>query len=197
MIKTESFDVYKMYLGIRLHFKDGNYNYVKNEGRIKASNTSFEKRPDKYFFEKLARKYNEEELLDYFLANSIYGTENKVIYNQDEAENIYNIWRSKKEGMSYVIMEDISLILDSDIEFNHHFVVSNGEHPILLTMFLQDKILMETIIVLNELIDFLEDWRNYIDDEYVWPDIYKKMVRYSDFITIDIPKYKDKIKEIL
>ena len=197
MIKIDPFDVYKMYLGIRLHFRDGNYNYIKSEGRINANINSFQKRPDKYFFEKLAKKYNKEDMLDYFLSNFVYGTDSGMIYKQEIAENIYNIWRSKKESMSYEIMKNISLILESDIEFNHYFIVSNGEHPILLTMYLQEEILMETMIVLNGIVDFLEDWCKYITDQDKWPNIYKKMVRYSDFLTIDIQKYKNKIQEIL
>ena len=197
MIKIDPFDVYKMYLGIRLHFRAGNYNYIKSEGRINANINSFQKRPDKYFFEKLAKKYNKEDMLDYFLSNFVYGTDSGMIYKQEIAENIYNIWRSKKESMSYEIMKNISLILESDIEFNHYFIVSNGEHPILLTMYLQEEILMETMIVLNGIVDFLEDWCKYITDQDKWPNIYKKMVRYSDFLTIDIQKYKNKIQEIL
>ena len=132
-----------------------------------------------------------------FLSNFVYGTDSGMIYKQEIAENIYNIWRSKKESMSYEIMKNISLILESDIEFNHYFIVSNGEHPILLTMYLQEEILMETMIVLNGIVDFLEDWCKYITDQDKWPNIYKKMVRYSDFLTIDIQKYKNKIQEIL
>ena len=197
MIKTEPFDVYKMYLGIKLHFKDGDYNYIKNEGRVRANIDSFEKRSDKYFFQKLARKYNREELSGYFISNFAHGTDSKVIYDQEMAESVYNIWRSKKESMFYEVMKDVSFLVDSDISFNHYFIVSNGEHPKILTMYLRNEIMLETIIILSEIGDFLEDWRNYITEEDIWPNVYKRMVRYSEFMTIDIQKYKNKIQEIL
>ena len=50
MNRTEPFEVYKIYLALKQHFCNPNYDIVKYNGKVKASNKSFEARRDKTFF---------------------------------------------------------------------------------------------------------------------------------------------------
>ena len=52
------FEVYKMYLALRMHFTKDHYDYVKYRGKVNASEKAFEQRRDRYFFKKLATKYD-------------------------------------------------------------------------------------------------------------------------------------------
>ena len=66
-----------MYLAIRLHFQSPNYDFVKYNGEIKCSRDSFMKRNDRYFFHKLAKRYNNRpEYQDFLVANFV--TEDSV-----------------------------------------------------------------------------------------------------------------------
>ena len=49
------FLTYKYYVAIKRHFTDERYDFFKYKGRIKASEATFLKRKDKYYFEKLAK----------------------------------------------------------------------------------------------------------------------------------------------
>ncbi len=60
--KVKGFEVYTMYVAMKAHFKTKSYDFVEFGGRIRSRVSSYEKRKDKYYFEKLARKYNEQEV---------------------------------------------------------------------------------------------------------------------------------------
>ena len=53
----EGYEVYKIYLALKLHFTKDNYNFFTFNGKSRASLSSFEKRNDRYFFKKLGKKF--------------------------------------------------------------------------------------------------------------------------------------------
>ena len=59
------YEVYKMYLALKQHFTNDKYDYRKYRGRVNASEKAFEERRDRYFFKKLATKYDSNTCLLY------------------------------------------------------------------------------------------------------------------------------------
>ena len=64
------FEVYKIYLALKLHFSS-DYDYIKYNGKVNASLASYQKRKDQFFFKKLARIYNKEQIEHFFVSNFI------------------------------------------------------------------------------------------------------------------------------
>ena len=64
------FDVFRVYMAVKLHFTT-NYNYFDYDGKVNIKLDTFTKRNDRYFFHKLSTKYNQNEILDFFVANFI------------------------------------------------------------------------------------------------------------------------------
>ena len=62
-------EVYQSYLAFKNHFTKEKYDYFKYGGRSRASEKAFNKRKDRYFFERISRKKNDEEIKQFFLAN--------------------------------------------------------------------------------------------------------------------------------
>ena len=62
-------EVYQTYLAFKNHFTKDNYDYFRYCGKTKASKTSFNKRKDRYFFERMSRKKSDDEIQRFFLAN--------------------------------------------------------------------------------------------------------------------------------
>jgi len=63
------FDVFKVYLGVKLHFTTDTYDYIKYEGKVNCKLDTFTKRNDRYFFHKLSKQYGQTDILDFFVAN--------------------------------------------------------------------------------------------------------------------------------
>ena len=63
-------DAYRMYLAMRNHFKTKTYDFRRSPFG-KAKEETYDKRKDKYFFIKLSRKYDEDELAMFYLDNFV------------------------------------------------------------------------------------------------------------------------------
>jgi len=131
----EGFKAYKLYLSIRNHFTTS-YDYFKYNGKVNAKEDSFLKRKDKFFFTKLERKYDKEQLKDLFVSNFADG-EDFWIGNilTMKAEEVYKSWKKRQDSLSYIFEQDLKFLKDyykdRDLDFESLFVMEDG-HPILL-----------------------------------------------------------------
>ena len=62
------FDTYQHYLSLKNHFTNPKYDFFRYGAKTRASVSSFNKRRDKYWFEKTSRKYNDEEVVKFLVS---------------------------------------------------------------------------------------------------------------------------------
>jgi len=197
------FEIYKIYLAIKLHFtsKNQSYDFHKHLGRTTARLATFTKRRDRYFFHKLSKSYNDKSAVDYFVANFVSNTNLWVgdIIGKTGDDN-YKQWTKKLEALHYYYEQDIDYILGKDIEFDNLFLVKKGQHPPILKMFLSKRINFETFLILDEILSFSKQLNKNISEKVLWPKLYDRMIRYKPFIKYNVTKYKktlrDKLKDI-
>lgn len=165
---NEGFDAYKTYLALKQHFTSS-YDYFKYNGKVKAKIESFLKRKDKFFFRKLQKKYSKDELVEFFVSNFIINGDNWIgsLVSQESEDN-YATWRKNKESISYNYSNELSLLYDycisNDISCNQLVLVEDGNHPILLRLLLQNKISLETVIILDDILGFIRYWNAKLND---------------------------------
>jgi hypothetical protein len=203
---VNGFEVYKIYLAIKLHFtsKNQSYDFHKHNGRTTAKLETFTKRRDRYFFHKLSKSYSDKSIVDYFLSNFVSNTNIWVgdIIGQTGDET-YKQWSKKLEALHYYYEQDIDYIIErmetKDIKFNDLFLSVNGQHPTILKMFLSKKINFETLIILDDILKFTKKLNKDITEKVLWPKLFDRMKRYKPFLSYNITKYKislrDKMKE--
>ena len=197
------FEIYKIYLAIKLHFtsKNQSYDFHKHNGRTTARLATFTKRRDRYFFHKLSKSYNDKSAVDYFVANFVSNTNLWVgdIIGKTGDDN-YKQWSKKLEALHYYYEQDIDYILGRDIKFDDLFLVKKGQHPPILKMFLSKRINFETFLILDEILSFSKQLNKNINEKVLWPKLYDRMIRYKPFIKYNVTKYKktlkDKLKDI-
>ena len=201
------FEVYKIYLAIKLHFtsKNQSYDFHKHNGRTTARLETFTKRRDQYFFHKLSKSYNDKSIVDYFLSNFVSNTN---IWVGDiigkTGDDTYKQWSKKVESLHYYYEQDIDYIIDrmntKDIKFNDLFLSVDGQHPTIVKMFLSKKINFETLIILDDILKFTKKLNKDITEKVLWPKLFDRMKRYKPFLSYNITKFKislrDKLKEI-
>lgn len=183
------FEVYKLYLALKLHFTTDTYNYFTFNGKSRASIQSFEKRKDKYFFKKLSTKFDDEELIQYFVSHFVHD-ENTWIGNITVIGNssVFSDWKKKIQGMSYLFQQDVDTLLKQNTFEDVFKVVST--HPPLITQYLGKSITLETMVILNQLVNYVKDFDKTITEPLVWPELKRKVVKYEPFLSIDKPKYR-------
>jgi hypothetical protein len=183
------FEVYKLYLAIKLHFTSDSYNYFTFNGKTRTTLQSFEKRRDKYFFKKLATKFSQDELIQYFVAHFVQNEDTWIgDISKIENSSVYLEWTKKIQSMSFVFSNDVDQLL-KDAEFEHIFKVSST-HPPLLKKYLSKSISLETLVIFNKLLNFVKDFDKTITDPVVWPELKRKVLKYEPFLLVDKPKYK-------
>ena len=60
----------------------------------------------------------------------------------------------------------------------------------LLKLFLRGTIRLETLVVLDSLINYTRSWNKKISDPVVWPEVYRKIKKYKPFVNFDQQKVK-------
>jgi hypothetical protein len=56
--------------------------------------------------------------------------------------------------------------------------------------FLGGRVSLETMIILNELVDYEQTWTTELKDDIIWSDLNKLMNDYKRFLTIDTKRYR-------
>ena len=201
------FEVYKIYLAIKLHFtsKNQSYDFHKHNGRTTARLETFTKRRDKYYDHRLSKSYDNKSIVNYFLSNFVSNTNLWVgdIIGKAGDEH-YKQWSKKIESLHYYYEKDIDYIIErmttKDIKFNDLFLSIDGQHPPIIKMFLAKKINFETLIILDDILRFTKKLNKNIKEKVLWPKLFDRMKRYKPFLSYNIMKYKislrDKMKEI-
>jgi hypothetical protein len=80
IVTVSPFETYQHYLSLKNHFTNPKYDFFKYGAKTRASMTSFNKRKDKYWFEKTSRKYNDKEVVDFFY---------QILYPVDNPQNLW------------------------------------------------------------------------------------------------------------
>lgn len=194
----EGFNAYKLYLAVKNHFTT-NYDFFKYNGKVNAKEDSFLKRKDKFFFAKLQRKYNNDQLRDLFVSNFADG-EDFWIGNvlTQKAESVYTEWKARQMKLSYILEQDLKFLLDyyneRNLDFNSLFVMENG-HPILLQCVLRNDIYVETMIIIDRVLNYSRRWNKVLDDP-VWTEFKKRMDKYSPFVLFEAEKGKKILRKV-
>ena len=155
----DGFKAYKYYMAIKLHFTSAKYNVFETRGSVKGTRDAFNARNDRYIFEKLGQKYDDREIIQFFVSNFAYGNDT-AIYGNSEAEELYSEWQRRKQSITKIFIDDLTNIMNvCDV---HRFTTDgifksrNGDLPVLTSMFLSGKISIETMRMLDDLERFLE-----------------------------------------
>ena len=192
------YDLYCMYQAIKLHFSSESYNFFHYDGKTRVSVEAFEKRRDKYLFHRLARKYNDGEMVSFLVSNFVHSDDNwtKSLL-EDDAESTFREWKRITDSMSKVYLEDLQRVCPEPKEFNDLFKVEDGQFPKLLVSFMQKEVTLETMVILNNIFDFIRIWDKKISDDIIYPKLSRKIRKYGSFLTVDVSKYKLLTKKAL
>lgn len=190
------FETYQAYLGLKNHFSNPKYDYFKYK-KTRATLTSFNKRKDRYFFEKTSRKYNDKEIVDFLVSNFIAADNPQSIWIGhiiNSGERIYQEWVGRQQSLTYIFKEQ-STELFSGKELKSVFDCSKG-HPIILKTFLRNDISIENMVIYDTIFSFCKEYDKKLIDP-IWEMTSLKIKKYKPFLQIDIFNYKKILRDII
>lgn len=183
------YEVYKEYLALRNHFNNASYDYFKYLKKSSAKGDSFDKRKDKFFFEKLAKHRDPH---GFMLANFVHDPKTWIrdMAYSDSAERVYLDWLKRKDSLTYVLTSDLNKL---QFPFDSNFVVKDGQHNYILFLLLGDQISIETACILVDLVGCFGYLEKHLEDDVVWQEVGQRIRKYTPFIRYD----KEKIKKVV
>jgi len=192
MISMTEFEIYKMYLALKLHFTTENYDVIKQKGRVKASKVAFAKRKDLYSIKKISKTYTDEEIANFLIANFTSGDRWGGVFDL-EAGNRYLEWKKKIESLSYTFDKDLETLKNSlnedKLSIKDLFHITKNQHPYIIKIFLRNSISLETLVIIEKIDPYLDNFDKNLDDTIFWPDLSRMIKKYKPFLTIDREKY--------
>ena len=196
-MKETPFETYRTYLSMKSHFTNPKFDFFKYGGKSRATMTSFNKRKDKYWFEKTSRKYSDQQILDFLLSNFVIADNPQNLWIGEiinSGERNYADWMRRKQSLTYLFKEQSEKLL-SENELQTVFDCSKG-HPVILKRYLGGEISLETLTIMEKVFSFVRDFDKKLTDP-VWETVSLKIKKYIPFININVYNYKKILKEVI
>ena len=196
-MKVTPFETYQTYLSVKNHFSNPKYDYFKYGGRSRAKITSFNKRKDKYWFEKTSRKYTDDEIVNFLLANFVTTDNPKNLWIGEiinSGERTYMDWMRRQQSMTYLFKEQSNELLDNN-NLDKLLDCKKG-HPIILKRFLGGDITLETFVIFDIIFEFSKKFDKKLKDP-VWETVSLKIKKYKPFLNINVFQFKKILREII
>ena len=92
---------------------------------------------------------------------------------------------ARVESLKYTYRNELSQMFVNIKKFDDIFYVEEGQHPLLLKQHLAKKVSLETMCILEELLNYCKYWNDDIDEKYVWPQKEKLIKDYLGVLTFD------------
>ena len=190
-------DAYRCYLSLKNHFTKPKYDYHKYRGKVRATNQSFYKRKDRFWFEKFARKKNDKEVEEFFVSNFISTADPGTMWIGDMIKNgeaRYVDWKKKVQSLTYTFKQESKELFSKD-KIDDVLDCSKG-HPPILKSYLRGNTSLETLVICDRIVGYRERFDKKLKDP-VWETVSLKIKKYTPFLNIDVPRYKKILKEIV
>jgi len=190
---TQPFDAYSMYNALKLHFEQDSYDAIKYNFKSNVTPKSFFARKDKYFFAKLAKTYD-DKLLQYYIANFKNGVSYVGDMLNEGGESNFKEHMKVRESIHREFQKDINTLIDMDKEFDSFFEAKQT-HPLIIKLLMREEINLETVAILDSILWFMDREGSKITETIIWPDIYRKVMKYKPFVDFNKAKCIDIIKK--
>jgi hypothetical protein len=191
------FETYQHYLSLKNHFTNPKYDFFKYGAKTRASLTSFNKRKDRYFFERTSRKFSDKEIVDFLVSNFVASDNPSNLWIGEiinSGERTYSDWMRRQQSLTYLFKEE-SEELFLEIKLGDALNCSKG-HPPILKRFLSGRLSIETLTIYNKIFHFSKDFDKKLLDP-IWETVGLKISKYSPFLNKDVFNFKKILREII
>jgi len=182
----EPFEVYKLYMALKLHFTTDTYDITEYKGAVRAKKETFLKRKDLTSIRKLARDYKRKEIIDLLVANFVTGDKWGGLFDQSCVDN-YKKFLTRRKQMLYNLNADLDLILFRMEKDGIESVLKDEGHPLIFRMYMAGDIKIESLVIIEKLFPFIDAYAN----DFVLESICRLINKYKPFVRFD----KDDVKQ--
>lgn len=187
-----SYEFYNTYRALKLHFTTNNYDITKYNSKTKRSI-----RYNKGVLARLnvlTQKYKKFHLIEYMVSNFINGDDYGGVFSVD-GDDVYLEWKKRIQNLTYNFKKDINTIkdiLNNTNDMSTLFEINNNNHPMILKLFYGKHIMLETIVILDNIYNFMQ--KSNINDDILWDKFSRLVLKYKPFLNVNKEKYESIVK---
>ena len=105
------------------------------------------------------------------------------------------------QSLQYTFENDLEKLLTNIDNFDILFNSNGGNHPKLVKAYLGKKIHLETLIILEKLLEFRKVFDKDITETFIWPKVSKLIKDYEPFMEVSTRQFRlitlNKVKELV
>lgn len=192
MSHFSTYGAYVVFVTIRTHFESPSFDFFKHH-KVKAGRQALDKRSDKWFFDKVAKQYQDKDLRDFFIANRLMDRNYVTELLDGEAEENYIRYKARRQSLTYTFTNELDRVFKHGLK--KPFEISSDMYPYIVTLYLRGLISPETMVILNDFIPFFEKFDKHLGTtDPIWGKIALKLRKYKPFLKYDKDKYKSILK---
>ena len=145
----------------------------------------------------MSRKKTDEENKPYFLSNFVECSDPDSLWIGEiirSGNDYHTSWLKRFQGMTY-LFENESTVINKN-NFEDLFLIKGHSHPEILKKHLQGDISIESMIILDMMLNYSKKFDKKLLDP-VWETVGLKIKKYKPFLNIDVGKFKKILLERL
>ena len=101
-------------------------------------------------------------------------------------ETNYKNHQRVAQSITRVFQDDINKLGEvNEVDFDGLFISKEGQQPLIIQLWLQEEIQLETLVILDSILGFMQRESKNISDTLIWPDIQRKILKYAPFVNFD------------
>lgn len=193
--------VYMLYLMLKQHF-NGKYDVIKYHWTMRISDQAYNKRRDKYFFEKLSEKHMLKELTLIFMSNLVANQDawigdisdaDALVFYREYIGRLKRIKTQYEDDIKniYYFSQKVDETLSGIFEYNN-----KGDSSYIFKLLQSNVISFETFILLDSFLNII----NKHDDStnnLVWSNYSTKLNAYKKILDVDANEAKRVFIEVI
>ena len=136
------------------------------------------------------------------LASFVSAEDSKKVWIRDiqrTGRDSWLVWQKQQAGLSYTFEQDclrLAHYLEQRKQPPSYLLQAVGGHPPCLRLYIKREISLETLIILDMVLNFMVDWDKALIDP-LWETISLKIKSIKPFLSINTMKYRNIIKQTL
>ncbi len=190
------YEAFSLYIALKNHFTQKKYDFFRYGGKTTVTKESFEARRDRFQFQKLSRLHSADEMRDFIVSNLIKNVEWVGDLLENDAEENYNDYLRRKQSLGYIFTNEV----DKAFEYvgnpaNLFKKPTKGAYPIIIELYLQGVMSLETFTILEKFISFDAKFDNMLgEDDIIWSKLKLLSKKFHPFMEYDPERMKSILK---
>ena len=180
--EDKGFQAYNLYLSIRAHFHGGtgkDYDITKAPKQLRVSDENYSKKASiASMFRILTERNDYDTIHDIIVSNFANGDKYGGMPFDSNAMDVYKDWVSRRNKRSYQFEQDLNSIYDRMKQDNIEDCTVDSGHPLIIKMLLGKQIALETVVIINRELNFIDDYK----DDLILKDTCLTVIKYTPFL---------------